>query len=172
MRLKFSLKFGLGVVFFASIPWLPHRSEEKSTDPAKIQWRYDEDPMMRWKFSFKSGLEVVFLASISWLSHRSEKKNQQIWRRYTKDFARSGEDLVISGEDSAKIWRLKLTPTSIDPTVVHWSPIRLDPRFSAICGRSFNFSPDVSGSVSGWAQTRPGPTHGHPYNIIRIFSIG
>ena len=79
------------------------------------------------------------------------KKNQQIQRRYNKDLARSSEDLAISGEDSAKIWRLKLTPTSTDPTVVHRSPIRLDLRFPAVGGGSFNFSPDVSGLVLGWA---------------------
>ena len=70
------------------------------------------------------------------------------------------------GEDSAKIWRLKLTPTSTDPTVVQRSPIRLDPRLPAVGSESFNFSPDVSGSVSGWAQTQPRPTCGHPYLIV------
>ena len=93
------------------------------------------------------------------------KKNQQIRRRYTKDLARFGKDLAIFDEDSAKIWRLKLTPTSTDPTVVHRSPIQLDPRFPVVGSGSFNFSPDVSGSVPGWAQTRPGPTRGHPYSL-------
>ena len=37
MRWKFSLKSGLEVVFFASIPWLSHKFEEKSTDLVKIQ---------------------------------------------------------------------------------------------------------------------------------------
>ena len=68
-------------MFFASIPWLSHRSEEKSTDPAKIQWRYGEDPTMRWKFSFKLGHEVVFLASILWLSHRSGEDLTKIRQR-------------------------------------------------------------------------------------------
>ena len=74
-------------MFSTSIPWLSHRSEKKSTDPAKIQWRYGEDPTMRWKFSFKSGLEVVFLALISWLSHRF------------------GEDPTKIRQDPVKIWR-------------------------------------------------------------------
>ena len=42
MRWKFSFKSGLEVVFLASILWLSHRSEEKSTDPAKIQRRFGE----------------------------------------------------------------------------------------------------------------------------------
>ena len=40
MRWKFSFKSGLEVVVLASIPWVSHRSEEKSTDPAKIQRRF------------------------------------------------------------------------------------------------------------------------------------
>ena len=43
MRWKFSFKSGLEVVFLASILWLSHRFEEKSTDPAKIQQRFGED---------------------------------------------------------------------------------------------------------------------------------
>ena len=53
MRWKFSLKSRLEVVFFASIPWLSHRSKEKSTDPAKIQRRFNE--IWRW---FSKDLEV------------------------------------------------------------------------------------------------------------------
>ena len=87
----------------------------------------------------------------------------QIRRRSREDSARSGENLAISGEDSTKIWRVKLTPTSTDPTVVHRIPIRLDPRLPAVGGGLFNVPPDVSGSVPGWVQTRPGPTRGHPY---------
>ena len=124
MRLKFSLKFGLEVVFFASIPWLSHRSEEKSTDPTKIQWRYGEDPAMRWKFSFKSGLEVVFLASISWLSHRSGKKStdlakihqrfREIRRRFSNFRWRFGEDLEV--ETHSDFDRPDRCPPEPDPT--------------------------------------------------------
>ena len=42
MRWKFSFKSGLEVVFLASIPWLSHRSKEKSIDSAKIQRRFGE----------------------------------------------------------------------------------------------------------------------------------
>ena len=41
MRWKFSLKFGLEVVFFASIPWLSHKSKEKSTNPVKARFGKD-----------------------------------------------------------------------------------------------------------------------------------
>jgi len=75
MRWKFLLKSGLEVVVFASIPWLSHRSKEKSTDSTKIQRRFGEDPAIRWKILLKSGLEVVFFASIQWLSHRSKEKS-------------------------------------------------------------------------------------------------
>ena len=40
MRWKFSLKYGLEVVFFASILWFSQKSEEKSTNSAKIQRRF------------------------------------------------------------------------------------------------------------------------------------
>ena len=91
-------------MFSASIPWLSHKSEEKSTDLAKIHWRYSEDPTMRWKFSFKSGLEVVFLASISWLSHRS------------------GEDPMKIRWDPVKIWRFS---TKIQQRSKGWNSLRL-----------------------------------------------
>ena len=60
MRWKFSFKFGLEVVFLASIPWLSHKSKEKSTDPTKIQQRFGE---IRWRFGdfrwrFSEDLEV------------------------------------------------------------------------------------------------------------------
>ena len=95
IRWKFSLKSGLEVVFFASIPWSSHRSEEKSTDPAKIR---------RWDGSSRSnlGLRWSFLLR-SRGCHINPKKNQQIQRRFNKDSVRSGEDLVISDEDSVKI---------------------------------------------------------------------
>ena len=73
IRWKFSLKSGLEVVFFASILWLSHRSEEKSTDPAKIR---------RWNGSSRSnlGLRWSFLLR-SRGCHINPKKNQQIqWR--------------------------------------------------------------------------------------------
>ena len=40
MRWKFSFKSGLEVVVLASIPWLSHKSKEKSTNPAKTQRRF------------------------------------------------------------------------------------------------------------------------------------
>ena len=111
-------------MFFASIPWLPHGSEEKSTDPAKIQWRYDEDPMMRWKFSFIFGLEVVFLASISWLSHSSKEKSTdlakiqqrfgEIQRRFNDSWRRFGKDLEVETHSNFD-WPNRC-PTEPDPT--------------------------------------------------------
>ena len=91
-------------MFSASISWLSHRSKEKSTDPAKIQWRYGEDPTMRWKFSFKSGLEVVFLASISWLSYRFGEDPTKFWR------------------DPVKIWRFS---AKIRQRSKGWNSLRL-----------------------------------------------
>ena len=41
---------------------------------------------------------------------------------------------------------------------------RVDPTPSPVGGGSGFLQPDSIGSVSGWAQTRPGPTRGHPYN--------
>ena len=114
IRWKFSLKFRLEVVFFALIPWLSHWSEEKSIDPMKIQ---------RWDGSSHSnlGLRWSFLLR-SCGCHINPKKNQQIQRRFNEDPVRSGKDLVIFDKDSVNM-RLKLTPTSTDPTVVHQSPI-------------------------------------------------
>ena len=37
-----------------------------------------------------------------------------------------------------------------------------DPTFSPVGGGSERSPPESGGSVSGWAQTRPEPTHGHP----------
>ena len=74
--------------------------------------------------------------------HIVPKKNQQIQRRFDNDLARSSDDL-------AKIWRLKLTPTSIDLTVVHQRLIRLNPRLSVVGGKLFNLPPNVSGLVLG-----------------------
>ena len=158
--------FAQKVVFLASIPWLSHKSEEKSTDSVKIQWRTAKIREERRR----SGDEMeVFIQIWAWggLSCFDPVVVAQIRRRSREDSARSGENLAISSEDSAKIWRVKLTPTSTDPTVVHRIPIRLDPRLPAVGGGSFNVPPDVSGSVLGWAQTRPGPTRGHPYLIYK-----
>ena len=100
---------------------------------------------LRWCFLLRShGCHIV------------PKKDQQNQRSFDDDLARSSDDL-------AKIWRLKLTPTSIDLTVVHQRLIRLNPRLSAVGDKLFNLPPNVNGLVLGQAHTRLGPTRRHPY---------
>ena len=84
MRLKFSLKSRLEVVFFASIPWLSHKSKEKSADSAKIQWRTAK--IRRWDGSFHSnlGLRWSFLLRSRGCC-TDPKKNQQIRQRSSED---------------------------------------------------------------------------------------
>ena len=106
------------------------------------------DPTMRWKFWLNLGLRWWFLFR-SLGCHTDLTKNEQIRRR--------------SSKDSAKIWLLKLTLTSTNPTIIHRRLIRLNSRLSTVGGESFNLPPDVRGLVSGWAQTQPKPTCEHPY---------
>ena len=161
MRWKFSLKSKLEVVFL-------FRSRGWHTDPKKnqqIRWRSSEDTakIQWWDWSSRSNLGLKWSFLLRSRSCRIDlKKNQQIRWRSSEDSTRFNEDLAIFREDLAKIWRLKLTPTSTDPTVVHRSPIWLNPRLLAVGDGSFNLPLDVSRLVLGWAQTRPEPTCGHP----------
>ena len=50
---------------------------------------------------------------------------------------------------------------STNPTANQTTPIQPDPLVFAIGSVFSRRKPDVIESVSGWAQTRPGPTHGH-----------
>ena len=43
--------------------------------------------------------------------------------------------------------------------------VRSDLIFWLVSGGSKNLEPDLVGSVASWAQTWPGPTRGHPYEI-------
>ena len=52
--------------------------------------------------------------------------------------------------------------TSTDSTADQTTPIWPDPLVFAVGGGFSRRKPNVIGSVSGWAQTRPGPTRGHP----------
>ena len=51
---------------------------------------------------------------------------------------------------------------STDPIADQTTPIRPNLLVFAIGGEFSRRKPDVIESVPSWAQTRPGPTHGHP----------
>ena len=55
---------------------------------------------------------------------------------------------------------------STNPTADQTTPIRPDPLVFTVGGEFTRWKPDVIGSVPGWAQTRPGPTRGHPYYVL------
>ena len=148
MRWKFSLKSGLEVVFFCFDPVVITQIRRKINSLGEDPVKNGEDPA--WDGSFHSNLVLRWSFLLQSRGCRTDlKKNQQIQRRFGDFRWWFGEDLEVT--------------TSTDPTVVHRSPIRLDPRLPAVGGGSFNVPPDVSGSVPSWAQTQPEPTRGHPY---------
>ena len=55
---------------------------------------------------------------------------------------------------------------STDLTADQTTPIRLNLLVFAVGGGFSRRKPDVIELVSGWAQTRPEPTRGHPYNSL------
>ena len=55
---------------------------------------------------------------------------------------------------------------STDLTADQTTPIRLDLLVFAVGGGFSRRKPDVIELVSGWAQTQPEPTRGHPYNSL------
>ena len=144
------------------------RSVENMMRFAQI-WRnsdgfYSNPAKLRW-YLLKSGddlvyfcLDLVIFAKIRW--------------RFEFFLLRSSDFCT----NSAKIrWKIQIavkmespassSSASTDLTADQATPIRPDPLVFTVGGGFTRRKPDVIGSVPGWAQTRPGPTRGHPYSI-------
>ena len=62
---------------------------------------------------------------------------------------------------------------STDSTANETTSIQLDLLVFAVGSRFSCWKLDVIGLVLGWAQTRPGPTRGHPYNqLSALINLG
>ena len=124
------------------------------SNPAKLRWyllKFGDDLVYFC-------LDLVIFAKIRW--------------RFDVFLLRSSDFCT----NSAKIWwKIQITVKMESPassssastnlTVDQATPIRPDPLVFTVGGGFTRRKPNVIGSVLGWAQTRPGPTRGHPYSI-------
>ena len=101
-------------------------------------------------------------------SHQIQWDFRQIWRnlRFWWDFCRIWLFLTVFLQFSHRFLK-SMTPTN--PSATCWRFDLPDPSTPVVGGGRDFLPPDSVGSVPGWAQTWPGPTHGQPYLCLLVY---
>ena len=126
------------------------------SNKAQTRWKYDgfcSNPTKLRCYLLKSGHDLVYFCS-DLVSFAKIRWQIDFFLLRSGDFCTNPAKIQWKIQSPSK-WNLRRHPRRL-------RPIRPDPLVFTVGGGLSCRKSDVIGSVPGWAQTRPGPTRGHP----------